>query len=251
LSSVDDPTRGVVFGPQTTVDDYLDRYAATGRTAESVCNDFAAEEDANRTKGEKNLNTTGVMTAVCSHDFFLNVILMKHGEKFPYALLSLLRGLGMWNDEKGQPTSSNKPTCAWLYDIACRFRPYLRSLQSRLCADDNIRPMLDQLLSMKSGTGAAHVLGHQLRCQLYDSVRTLIGLGLTDGENNERVQSMLVNYVRQLKYQSPINFRKFLEAITDHVNSVKLEKIGATLRSRRLRAFKLLSASCRQCTMGY
>ena len=187
------------------------------------------------------------MTTVCSHDFLVNLTLMRHGERFPYALLSLLRGLGMWDAKNVGPTGTNKNTRAWLYDIACRFRPYLRALKNRRSRDP-IVPALDRLLAMQSGTGAAHVLGHQLRCQLYDNVRTLLGLGLTDGENNERVQSMLVDYVRQLKYQSPLNFRKFLEAITDHLNSLKLENIGATLRMRRLRAFTLWRASLRQFT---
>ena len=85
---------------------------------------------------------------------------------------------------------------------------------------------------MKSGIGAAHALGHTIFCQLNLSVRTILGLGTSDGEQNERVQSLLIGYIRQLKYSTPLNFRRFLRHILDFVNSEKVVRIYSALRKR-------------------
>ena len=99
---------------------------------------------------------------------------------------------------------------AWLYDIACQFRPFARNLLSFLREnepDSWLIPKLEALLTMPSAIGATHVLGHQLQCQVHLSARNVPGLGMTDGENNERFQSFLVRFRSRLKYASPHNFR--------------------------------------------
>ena len=71
-------------------------------------------------------------------------------------------------------------------------------------------PQIKALLGMPSAIGAAHVLGHTIKCQIELSARHTRGLAMTDGENNERFQSFLVRFRSQLKYSSPINFMRTL-----------------------------------------
>lgn len=96
---------------------------------------------------------------------------------------------------------------------------------------------------MTSATGAGHVIGHRLMCQLYDSVRNKLGLGTLDGENNERVQALLIGYVRQLKWSLPLNFRALLRDIVDHLNFEKLRGFAQALKSRYTRALKVKAES--------
>ena len=182
------------------------------------------------------------MTGICRHEFVVSLLQLAHGERYTYGFLSLLLATGLI-DISGQLSKTPTTCMAWLYDIACQFRPYLLNLSRRLPPDSIMRPALDTLLKMAHGVGAAHVLGHKLECQLNLSARSMLGVGTCDGEGNERVQSLFVWYVTQLKYASPLNFRRFLSCLTQHLNYVKLLGIGKALHLRRKGADSLLKLS--------
>jgi hypothetical protein len=145
-------------------------------------------------------------------------------------------------DEKRQD-----PVYAWLYDIACQFRPYLRNRLTFLRTQNPTSPLIaaiKSILNMTSAVGAAHVLGHQLLCQLLESARHIPGLGTTDGENCERFQAYLIYFRNQLKYCNPMNFRKFLASITLNHNQQKIMKMDKILSKRSVDATKLSVSSC-------
>lgn len=103
-----------------------------------------------------------------------------------------------------------------------------------------LKEALVHVLSRKLGMGAAHSYGHLLKCQLNLSVRNVLGMGTTCGENNERAQAQLIGYIAQLKYALPINWRKDMDAITSYLNAEKFWTLRAALKSRWDKALELL-----------
>ena len=92
---------------------------------------------------------------------------------------------------------------------------FTRNVRSQYRPEEPFSVALTGLLDMLTALGVAHVLGHVIECQIYKSARHTQGLGLTDGENNERFQAFIVNFKSQLKASSPINFRITLRYITE------------------------------------
>ncbi len=99
----------------------------------------------------------------------------------------------------------------WLYDISCQFEKYLRNLLQRHDLIAELKSAVAELLRMPHGIGECHVLGHKIECQLFKSARVQLGLGLTDGEQPERLHAVLVRYANQLKYSSPEKFKFTLD----------------------------------------
>ena len=64
------------------------------------------------------------------------------------------------------------------YDIGCTFEQYLKA---RLEPETFIR--------LKFAVSILHSFGHEYKCQLRYSPRTIEGVGLADGEGDERVWS--------------------------------------------------------------
>ena len=208
-------------------------------------------------------DTTGIMTCVCSHDIIRQVLQLEHGERYAYGLFMFLHTLGLIGlvgnrvspgEEKlnnslllGE-TGASEVVTARIYDLNCRFNKYLINLYNNLSHNNPLKQPIQRLIAMPSATGVAHVLGHQLRCQLFDSARCILGMGITCGENCERAQSRLIGYIRQLKHCGPLRFRELLASIVEHNNHEKILELPTLLRNRYRRAIKLRTESIARCS---
>ena len=240
-----DASRQLVFGPRTVIQQFLEDCAPKwNKGATYECSDFTQKENANRTHGEAKLDTTGGLDVTCRHDFVLSWIQLAHGERYAYTLLALLCAFGAFDQQGVTPRSQWKSFTCWTYDVTCQFLPYLRNLLEHLPDHvEYLREPIEELISTPHGIGAGHVIGHQIKCQLNLWVRHLLGAGTTDGENNERLHSRVIGFVRQLKYRSPVNFRRLLGHILDHLNFEKATQIGTILKKRYTNAVKLRAES--------
>ena len=151
-----------------------------------------------------------------------------HGERYGYALYMLLLVCGLWGKEKDE-----RKVVGWLYDISCQFERYLEGLLTWSDLDVDLKSAVATLLRMPHGIGECHVLGHKVECQLFKSARVQLGLGLTDGEQPERLHAMLVRHAHQLKYASPLKFKFTLDYILTWHASRKQDAFGQSLAARR------------------
>jgi hypothetical protein len=200
----------------------------------SDCSNFNAVMNANKPSKEKNLHTSGLVNAVCRHGIGLKTGQLKYGEKYGYGLYMLLSVCGLWGKEKDE-----RKVVGWLYDISCQFEKYLRNLLQRHDLIAELKSAVAELLRMPHGIGECHVLGHKIECQLFKSARVQLGLGLTDGEQPERLHAVLVRYANQLKYSSPEKFKFTLDYVLAWHAHRKHDSLGHSLASRRLAAEEL------------
>ena len=81
------------------------------------------------------------------------------------------------------------------------------------------------------GTATCWVTSWSVNCDF--AARLVVRLGLSEGENSERVQSLLVKHVAPLKYMKPINFQIALDLIVIKINRTKLMNLPKALKRRR------------------
>ena len=113
----DQPSQGPLLGNRRDLDEV--EIMEPKSRARPTCSDFSAAADAYKSHGSKHLDATGVMTCVCRHDVCFNMLLLRHGERYAYALYLLLHVCF--------PAGSTVPCVDfWLYDIACQVQlPFL------------------------------------------------------------------------------------------------------------------------------
>ena len=242
---MNDPVRGRILGPDSEIESFRAQYEPNNQDREREpepnydCSQFEAVNQQKKASS-KNLHISSVMNTVCRHDFILLVISLGRGERYAYALLALLVTCGLFSIADAP---HKRRVTAWLYDIECKFKPYLLRLAQNLPEDSPFRAHLQELLDMPSATGDGHVLGHKLRCQLFRSARMTLGIGRTDGENCERTQAFLISFTRTLKYSTPLNFRKQLSRVVNKHNFQKLRRLPRSLRKRIIKSDKLISCA--------
>ena len=211
----EDPTRGLLFGPRTAVDSFVESKGA-GATFEGGCgNKFLAVENAHRTKGEKHLATTAMMSAVCRHDLWAKAVQLRHGERHAYATIALLAAQelvdknGQLDTQRVQASSESGLLrfLARIYDIDCIYDPGLQQLH-RILPPGDLKVAIGLCANMIHGHNAGHVMGHKMWCQLFETIWNKLGCGMADHEGNERVQAHVISHLRALKWSTQLNFRR-------------------------------------------
>ena len=126
---------------------------------------FVTAKEALKPQTMVNLDETGLLGCVCRHGHPLQYIDIHTGER-SYDVLCLLQHV-----IQECPTKAN---IKLTYDIVCQFSQSLRRL------DPSIQ------LKVQVCLNAFHAYSYELKCQLLWSPIYTKGLGLTDGEGNER-----------------------------------------------------------------
>ncbi|KAF8131913.1 hypothetical protein EV363DRAFT_1449621 [Boletus edulis] len=126
----------------------------------------------------ESFDDTGIMALICRHDiplFFANIDSPGEQQKYSLALISHLFSL--------VPSNATVTT---LYDVGCTLD---RTLSLYDILSSNVVSWL------RFATTAMHAYGHGWACQLVYNPRLSEGLGLSDGEGNERLWSWLIKLI--------------------------------------------------------
>ena len=134
---------------------------------------------------------TGLMCITCRHGTGIRCLNLYGGEDRGSTLRLV------------QSISENLPADSkiyLLYDIACKFHPYLKRVDPGLAA------------RITSSLNAFHVFCHDIVCQLQWGPRQIKGLGEFDGEGCERLWAGLRYLVSALRFSSAQNRIDLLDA---------------------------------------
>ncbi|XP_072030630.1 uncharacterized protein [Amphiura filiformis] len=166
------------------------------------CSNFQAGNAVRSKNKTANLDVTGVFGSCCRHGVphtFLNI---DRGEKLCYAIHVLDTLLG--GTESGVKLHV-------LYDIACMLDRHI------VCK--NIAHKYENIVL---AVPIFHAYGHKMSCQVKYSTRWLPGLGLTDGEEMERIWAYLRRFSFITKEMTPSHR---IDLLTDGLLHYKRKKI--------------------------
>ncbi|KAG6371481.1 hypothetical protein JVT61DRAFT_9515 [Boletus reticuloceps] len=150
--------------PDETLDSCEASYEAADGNKQKTCMD--------------SFNDTGIMALICRHDillFFANIDSPGEQQKYSLALIAHLFSLLPQN-----------ATVVVLYDVGC-------TLDRTLSSYDILPPDINGRL--RFATMAMHAYGHEWACQLAYNPHLSVGLGLSDGEGNERLWSRMIRLI--------------------------------------------------------
>jgi HPt (histidine-containing phosphotransfer) domain-containing protein len=174
---------------------------------------------------------TGILTGVCPHRVPMAIIPMEtKGEKFfmPHAMLNYLEG----NTYPGEVDF-------YSYDVACRLKSYLR----------NRDPELHLKVEPKLVLGYFHSKSH--KCQRWNVGYSKLGSGYNDGEQGERLNSLMVKYTAFLRYMREEHMHEamedFLMCLTRQANSNLARVLHTKLKSCTAHLFEWHSTFSRLC----
>jgi hypothetical protein len=174
---------------------------------------------------------TGILTGVCPHRVPIAIIPMEtKGEKFfmPHAMLDYLEG----NNYPGNVDY-------YSYDVACRLISYLR----------NRDPELYLKAGPKLVLGYFHSKSH--KCRGWNVGYTKLGSGYNDGEQGERLNSLMVKYTSFLRYMREEHMQEamedFLMCFTRHANSNLAGVLHSKLKSCMAHLFEWHSTFLTLC----
>ncbi|KAF8430674.1 hypothetical protein L210DRAFT_3417312 [Boletus edulis BED1] len=181
----------VYFLPKSQVDAMGCHIQAQRKKSPKVCKPLVPDEaldsceasyEAADGKKQKtcmeSFDDTGIMALICRHDiplFFANIDSPGEQQKYSLALISHLFSL--------VPSNATVTT---LYDVGCTLD---RTLSLYDILSSNVVSWL------RFATTAMHAYGHGWACQLVYNPRLSEGLGLSDGEGNERLWSRLIKLI--------------------------------------------------------
>jgi hypothetical protein len=185
-------------------DDYVEPQANCGHT-------FRAAE---KPKTLLKFDETGLMGLTCRHGQGIRYIDLYEGERYKYAyrLFKLV--------QQENPLFSN---FGLMYDIGCRFDPYLKNRDIEFWKQSHI------------AVNAFHVHGHPLSCQITRSPRRMPGFGWSDGEHSERDWSSKRHLVAGGQVSSSARRRQILDAQSRRRNAKLIVELPIVL-TKRLRA---------------
>jgi hypothetical protein len=155
---------------------------------------------------------TGILTAVCPHQVPSAIIPMEtKGEKFflPHAMLDFLEG-GSYPGEVD----------FYSYDVACRMKSYL---QVRA-------PDLHAKVDPKLVLGYFHSKSH--KCRKWNVGYSKLGSGYNDGEQGERLNSIMLRYTSFLRYMREEHMHEAMEDFLMCLTRQANEKIDVTLHTK-------------------
>ena len=120
----------------------------------------------------------------------------------------------------------------FLYDINCTFRKWL----------ENHYPGLYSNIS-KFGIPIFHSYGHKLECQLQYNPRRIEGLGLTDGEDCERLWASLSSLVPMVRQMRDCVFQDMISISVKHIRQSKNRNLGYSLVQKYRACLKIVETS--------
>jgi hypothetical protein len=152
--------------------------------------DFRAGDGRQPTKSV-GYSQTGILTGVCPHQVPSAIIPMEtKGEKFfmPHAMLDFLEG-------DGYPGEVD----FYSYDVACRMKSYLKIRD----------PVLHAKVEPKLVLGYFHSKSH--KCRNWNVGYSKLGSGYNDGEQGERLNSLMLKYTSFLRYMREEHMHEAME----------------------------------------
>jgi hypothetical protein len=173
-------------------------------------------------KSHANLYCKGLFGTVCGHAFPQMFVNVEVGEKFVYLhyIVTHLISLGY------APAYID-------YDIACRAQPYLRRFESSLKAlilQQNPQAVFRDgpttVAGMMFAIGRWHAYGHQSSCHSLWSALFQTGFGLCDGEDMERLWTILNKYAGSTSQMNLGNRNDNLSLILLHLGDVKASEMA-------------------------
>ncbi len=180
---------------------------------------FAASDAAPKPSSMANLDETGLMGAVCRHGHPLRYLNMYAGERSA-STVSIVREV-----IANLPQHSVTPIMQ--YDIACKFS---RSLQL-------LSPVL--FSKIRLSLNAFHTYSHELKCQLGWGPLRLEGLGLSDGEGNERDWAAKRHLVSVGRCTGSLNRTTLIEQQSLRMAETLRQSLFQTLHRRYRKAVKI------------
>eukprot|EP00794_Sanderia_malayensis_P000768 gene768-60_t len=182
----------------------------------------AAAENLNRNRF---FDIKAVFGSVCRHEFPLKFLNLKHGERIAYPVMLIKEHL---------EEIVKKPELYLhvSYDIACILKRHLESSKQ------------ESLLNKFSlSLPAFHTYAHRPSCQVLFGARYCDNVGLTDGEQCERLWSYLRCFSAITKEMTEANRQDVLTDALLYYSRKKIEKLPALLCKRLERAQKLAAES--------
>ncbi|KAG8846910.1 hypothetical protein FRB91_000368 [Serendipita sp. 411] len=193
----------------------------------STCSDLRALLNNNRSRFQR-LDITGVAGAVCRHDCAIpgSFVNLYKGERFvnsDYALSNTFK------------TSGGLTEIVVSYDIACQYSTHFegrfRNSRFLLLPESNIIFLIPKF----------HLPSHKEACQFRFSFNHVKGVGRSDGEGIERLWSTHNHLSSSTSKMTPAFRQDTLNLHFMDWNMSKSRRMGSTLYSRLMRAYKQLS----------
>ena len=179
---------------------------------------FAASDAAPKPSSMTNLDETGLMGAVCRHGHPLRYLNMYAGERSA-STLSIVKEVVANLPHSATPVMQ--------YDIACQFSTSLKRLSPELFS------------KIRLSLNAFHAYSHELNCQLGWSPRRLEGLGLSDGEGNERDWAAKRHLVSVGRCTGSLNRITLIEQQSLRMAETLRQSLFQTLHRRYWKAIKI------------
>ncbi|KAJ8094200.1 hypothetical protein PM082_023409 [Marasmius tenuissimus] len=177
----------------------------------------AAKGDSEQTSS-KRFDENGMMALVCRHDIpLLAASIDTPGEQQKYAVALL---------EDFFQQIPTQASVAVLYDVGCVLD---RSLNTYDFLDESI------VIRIQFATAVLHAYGHQWVCQLYYNPRLKKGLGLSDGEGNERLWSNLRKLIGLERRSSRARRIWLLDRQCDAIAQDHRRALGATIQRKLIK----------------
>ncbi|XP_033743002.1 uncharacterized protein LOC117329255 [Pecten maximus] len=214
--------KGRFFLNQEDVDSFISQYNADCKNDNVDCSDFQAGNNVRSKVKTSKLSETAVFGSACRHEFPQKFFSLRHGERLGYSVYLLQKMMEDHHDSQ---------LCI-MYDIACMLHNHLKK-----------RERNDILSNVQLAIPIFHCYGHKMACQLLYSPRRTAGLGLTDGEQMERLWSYLGKFSRITKEMTPENRIDLLvDGLIHYGQKVKLS-LGESLVGKLKRATEMLETT--------
>eukprot|EP00794_Sanderia_malayensis_P001882 gene1882-2128_t len=209
------------------IDTYINEYPRH-KTASKDCNNFQAGAVGNKdtiySKGKSSCyDIKGLIGSICRHDFTQKFIDLKHGERIGYSVYLIKKRV--------EGLNPNLTYCV-LYDIACILRKHLQKSDIAL---------LDKIIV---GLPAFHSYAHIPSCQALLGTRHVPKIGLSDGEQCERLWSYLRCFSSITKEMTVCHRRDALTTALLHYGKKAVRKLCSVLPKRMEKAISV-AQTCR------
>eukprot|EP00794_Sanderia_malayensis_P005106 gene5106-5754_t len=209
------------------IDTYINEYPRH-KTASKDCNNFQAgavgDKDTIYSKGKSSCyDIKGLIGSICRHDFPQKFIDLKHGERIGYSVYLIKKRV--------EGLNPNLTYCV-LYDIACILRKHLQKSDIAL---------LDKIIV---GLPAFHSYAHIPSCQALLGTRRVPKIGLSDGEQCERLWSYLRCFSSITKEMTVCHRRDALTTALLHYGKKAVRKLCSVLPKRMEKAISV-AQTCR------
>src|SRR5437764_11011285 len=104
-----------------------------------------------------------------------------------------------------------------MYDIACAFKSHLYNPKS---------PLYNQKEKFDFAVSIFHSYAHTPKCQVNFSPRRIENMGLSDGENLERLWSYLGKFACIIRHMYANHRMDFISLAIEHVFDNSIENLG-------------------------